>query len=452
MNRNLIFVLMLVLMAGCASKRYTKKATKFEEAGLYRDAAEYYYEAIKRKDSNVDAKLGLRKNGQLVLDNLLVNFDNAYRQSDYKQAVYTYLDAEKYYHKVRDVGVLLDFPEINRAYYNEAKEEYLETRYAEGMETLNREDFNSARFIFEEILSIDDNYKDADEKFITARYEPIYREGLQYLEMGLYRSAYYAFDEILAGAGQYKQVVSLKAEALNKGTITILVADFEYTRFNERAVVNAINSNVIGHLSSSENPFIKIVDPSSINTAIYENKEINLEAANLAGIKAVLTCKILGMASIPGELKKTREKGYVKEVIKMQNDAGEEYEKVNYHKTEYYVYEIRNESRLDLSYKLISTDNVEILVTDAFYLSNYDEAHYAKYEGDQKKLIPGYWKYKDRDSQDDVINDNMSDIRKLKKLLDAKQSVKSTSVLINELVSEVSDKILEQIENYNPEE
>jgi len=452
MNKILILLGVLFLVTGCASKRYTKKATKFEEAGLYEDAADYYYEAIKKKDSNIDAKLGLRKNGQLVLDNKLMIFNNAYKQSDYKDAVYAFLDAESYLNKVREVGVNLEFAEINKAYYSEAKEEYFEVRYAEGIENLNREDFNNARVIFEEIIGIDENYKDAGEKFIIAKYEPMYREGLHFLDMELYRKAYYTFDEILDGAGQYKQVISLKEEALNKGTITILVSDFTYTKHNERSVAIAVNSKIKGGLSSSENPFLKIVDPASINVVIYENEELNMEAANLAGIMAVLSCNILDIASIPGELKKTRKKGYVKEVTKMQNEAGEEYEKVNYHKTEYHEYKITNKSRLDLSFKLVSTENGEIMITDALYLANSDEAHYAIYKGNKKKLIPGYWKYKVLSSQDDVINDNKSDVRKLKKLLDAEQSVKTTSILINELMANASDQILEQIETYNPEE
>ena len=54
------FLCVLFMASGCASKRYTKKASKFEEAGLYKDAAKYYYEAVKRKDRNVQAKLNLQ--------------------------------------------------------------------------------------------------------------------------------------------------------------------------------------------------------------------------------------------------------------------------------------------------------------------------------------------------------------------------------------------------------
>ena len=76
----------------------------------------------------------------------------------------------------------------------------------------------------------------------------------------------------------------------------------------------------------------------------------------------------------------------------------------------------------------------------------------AVYDGNKKKLIPGYWKYELIGSKDDVINDNRSDIRKLKNLLEANHSVKTTAVLLSEMVTNASELIQEQIENYNPEE
>ena len=56
MKKILLFLTLILLIAGCASKRNVKKAAKFEEAGLYQDAAEYYYVAVKKKASNVPKK------------------------------------------------------------------------------------------------------------------------------------------------------------------------------------------------------------------------------------------------------------------------------------------------------------------------------------------------------------------------------------------------------------
>ncbi|MFO7830101.1 MAG: hypothetical protein R6V23_15875, partial [Bacteroidales bacterium] len=434
MKKTLLLLSAILIIAGCASKRYTKKAVKFEEAGLYEDAAEYYYQAVKKKDSNVDAKLGLRKTGQITLDRKLADFTQAYKQTDYKKAVYNYLESEKYYNKIKLVKVDLDFPEYYKEYYEEAKGDYLNKKYADGVDKLNREDFNAALTVFEEIRTIDDGYKDVKDLYITAKYEPMYRDANQYLDNGMYRKAYYTFETIINGAGNYKQSVALKNEAQEKGTITILVSDISYTTYRYRDASNKITSGIKSELSRINNPFLKIIDPASLNVNIYENGQMNMQAANLAGIKAVLTGVVSKVNADNGRISKEEKKGYIKEVTKTKNAEGEEVEKIRYYKTTYNEYKQTTRASLAMSFKLISTENNSVLVSDVFNNNKADNMYYAEYKGDKKKLIPGYWKYKDRNTKEDVQHDNKNDINKLQNLLKADKNIKSAQTLLDELI------------------
>ncbi len=451
MKKILLLLSIILLLAGCASKRYTKKAVKFEEAGLYEDAAEYYYQAVKKKNSNVDANLGLRKTGQLTLDRKLADFTQAYKQADYKKAVYNYLEAEKYYNKVKGVKIDLRFPEYHKEYYEEAKSDYLNKKYADGVNKLNREDFTAALTIFTEIKNIDANYKDVKDLYVTAKYEPMYRDANQYLEIGLYRKAYYTFEKIIQGAGTYKQSVALKDEAQEKGTITILISDFTYTNYKYRETGNKLTSGLKGKLSELNNPFIRLIDPSSLNVNIYENGQMNMQAANLAGIKAVLNGSVTKVSTTNGKLNKEQKRGYLKEVTKTKNKEGEEITKVKYFKTNYLEYKQTNRANLALSFKLISTEDNSVMVSDMINISNSDNIHYATYKGDKSKLIPGYWRYKDRDSKEDIKKDNKSDINKLKNLLNGDSSIKSAQSLLNELFNQSVYKITKKVNKYNPE-
>ncbi len=451
MKKTLLLLSIIMLVAGCASKRYTKKAAKFEEAGLYEDAAEYYYQAVKKKDSNVDAKLGLRKNGQLALDRKLADFTSAYKQSDYKKAVYNYLDAEKYYNKIKAVNVDLDFPEYHKEYYAEAKSDYLNKKYADGVDKLNREDFSAALVVLEEMKGIDANYKDVKELYIIAKYEPMYRDANQYLETELYRKAYYTFETIIKGAGSYKQSVALKDEAQEKGTITILVIDLSYTNHRYKETAVEVTSGLKGKLSRLNNPFIKIIDPSSLNVNIYENGQMNMKAANLAGIKSVLTGSVTKVSAINGRLNKNEKRGYIKEVTKTKDKEGNEIEKIKYYKTTYWEYEQSNRANLALNFKLVSTEDNSVMVSDMISNNNSDRIHYATFGGDKKKLIPGYWKSKNSNSKEDVKKDNKSDIKKLQNLLKADKSIKSAQTLLNELMSKSVNKMTEKVDKYNPE-
>ena len=268
--KHLIWLMCILLLAGCASKKYTKRASKFEEPGLYKDASEYYYEAEKRKPSNVEAKLGLRKNGQITLDQKLENFMEYYRQPNYKQAVYTYLSAEKYYNKIKGVGVELTFGEEYKSYYQDAKEEHLSSEYAYGVDLLNQENFQLAHSVFSSIMKIDANYKDVKEKYSIAKYEPKYREAIELLERGHFRQAYYTFDYIIKNTNDYKQATAYKEEALEKATITVLIVDFAYTNRANKTGAKAITSLVKEKIIDRENPFLKVVEPLSVKTSIYD--------------------------------------------------------------------------------------------------------------------------------------------------------------------------------------
>ncbi|MEA2105492.1 MAG: hypothetical protein U9P82_02065 [Bacteroidota bacterium] len=451
MKKTLLLLSAILVIAGCASKRYTKKAVKFEEAGLYEDAAEYYYQAVKKKDSNVDAKLGLRKTGQITLDRKLADFTQAYKQTDYKKAVYNYLEAEKYYNKIKLVNVDLDFPDYYKEYYEEAKGDYLNKKYADGVDKLNREDFSAALTVLEEIRTIDDNYKDVNDLYIIAKYEPMYRDANQYLENGIYRKAYYTFETIINGAGNYKQSVALKNEAQEKGTITVLVSDISYASFKYRAVSNKLTSEIKSELSRLNNPFLEIIEPSSLDINLYENGQMNMQAANLTGINAVLTGVVNNYTAINGGTIKEEKKGYIKEVTKTKNAEGKEIEKVKYYKTSYYEYKQNNKATLSMSFKLISTEDNTVLASDVFNKANSDDMHYAEYKGDKNKLIPGYWRYKDRGSKEDIQHDNKNDINKLQNLLKADKNIKSAQELLNELMDQSVKNVTNTIDKYNPE-
>ncbi|NOQ24699.1 MAG: hypothetical protein GQ564_04985 [Bacteroidales bacterium] len=451
MKKIILLLSVILLIAGCASKRYTKKAYKFEEAGLYEDAAEYYYQAIKKKDSNVDAKLGLRKTGQMTLDRKLSDFTLAYKQSDYKKAVYNYLDAEKYNNKVKTVKVDLDFPEYHKEYYEEAKNDYLNTKYADGVDKLNREDFSAALTVFKEIKGIDFNYKDVKELYVTAKYEPMYRDANQYLETDLFRKSYYTFEAIIKGAGNYKQSMSLKDEAQEKGTISILVTNFSYTNSRYRETSGTVTSSLNGQLNELKNPFIKIIDASALNASIYKSGKINMQAANLAGIKAILNGSVTNVSSTTGKLIKKQKKGYLKEVTKTKDKEGKVIEKVKYYKTTYWEYSQTNKASFALNFKLISTTDNSVMVSDAINTSDSDKIHYATFSGDKKKLIPGNWKYKDRSSKEDIKKDNKSDINKLNKLLKADKKIKSGSSLLNGIMNKSVSEMSQKVNKFNPE-
>lgn len=454
MKKIYLLLPLLILLSSCASKRYAKKAAEFEAAGLYKDAAEYYYQSVVKKDTNVEAKLGLRKNGQLVLDDMLAEFTRTYKQNENKKAVYHFLEAEKYFNKIKGAGVGLSFPDYHREYYEDARSDYLQKRYADGVNKLSREEFDDALKVFQEIQKINSNFKDVNEKIIVAKYEPMYRQANEQLDNGLYRSAYYTFERILRGTDGYKQSLALKEEALKRGTITILIPEINHSYYSHRDAAQTVTNRLKGMLGKTNNPFIEMVEPASLSRSIYDPQtgKIDFKAAELAGIEAVLYGSIESIKTNNGLLQKEEKRGYVKEVKKVKNKEGKEVEKVTYHKTVYLEYHRENSASLGLNFRLVSSENNQVMISDQVLLKDDDVIHYASFSGKNRDLVPGYWKYRRKDSPEDVIKDNRFEIMKLRSLLNANREIKSSDALLDGLFNQAASHITNLVEAYNPEQ
>ncbi len=451
--RLLLLLLTALMLSGCAAHRYAKKAAEFEEAGLYKDAAELYYESVKRKRTKVEPKLGLQKNGQLVLNDLLTEFEKDYQQNETQNAVYSYEAAKNYHDKVAGVGVDLTFPDRYHAYYDEVKNTFIADKYIEASEHLNREEFDKAATIFKEIVRISPNYKEARSKLETAIYEPHYRKANEYLDMGKYRSAYALFDQIARETGGYRDASTLKQESREKGTIDILIPGLEVSGKAARGNNPISISEIINAISKQDNPFINIVDRSAFNIKKMKTADgsYDLKALNLSGIEAVLHIQVGDVKKIEGKTNVQTERGYIKEVHVYTDDEGVERKKETFSKTTYKVYSKTNSASLSLSYRMLSTATGSLMITDDLKDTRTDAVEFGRFNGNVNKLVPGYWKSLKYDSDEDVIHDNTYRIRQLRKLMGASDRITTVNSLLEAAAGNVVAGLASAVNNYNPE-
>lgn len=455
----LLLIVASIFFAGCASKRYGKKAKKFDEAGLYVDAAKMYYESVLANGNNIESKLGLQRNGQLVLMEKLELFKTHFNNNADKEAVYAFLDADQYARQVNAVGIKLIFPADNQVYYSEVKERYLEGRYQVAMMSLDQEQFAGAEQVFKEIIDIDAAYKDAKQHWVTAKYEPIYRNGLQFMESQLYRKAFYCFSEVMEGASAYKEVVAKKAEALDLATITIAVAPFVVQNHSINALSQALQSKSIHAINQLKTPFFKVVIDEQVN-ALKGDWRNSLQAVvthyiaqnkNQIHAKTVLTCRILRNTESSGELKKTTKPAYAKRDEEYTDAEGRKQKRVVYDKVVYEDLTQRNEAILSAEFSLVDVATGNVVAADVVTISLDSQVHYATYQGDVKSLVPGYWKARDKVSPEDSVRDYTSDVAALQSLLKSNRNIVSASALMSEAVAKVAAQLAATVEKYNPE-
>ncbi len=454
----ILFLLAGILLWGCASKRYAKKGFEFEQAGYYEKAADMYYESLLRNQNNVDAAIGMKKNGQLTLDKKLDGFMNNYKADMAKEAVTSYRDAEAYYKKIQQVGIELTFSQEYKAPYEEMKNVYLEKIYNEAYLLLQDEEFKKAEQVFNEITAIDPNYGDVDELKQKAHYEPIYRKGNEYMRQDKNRSAYFEFKKINDNLSDYKDSKELMDQALKNALFTIALVDFK-NHTNQMDINKQLQSLIEKDITNKNSLFIKIIDRGS-QDRITEEQMLTLEgkvdpnvsskAGKMLGVKAFLMGDVLSYTVHKGNLARTEKRGYIKETKSVEKD-GQKKEEYKYHKTKYFEFTQENKVSCRFQYKLVSAETSEVLLSNIVNMDASDQIHYARYQGDKKNLVPGYWKDMKKDLPEDVVKDNSSDNRELRRLLNASQSIKSTDVLQRELNSDIAKKATSKIVDYDPE-
>jgi tetratricopeptide (TPR) repeat protein len=441
----LIFVTVL-LLSSCKAKKYRKLAAEFEKSGAFDQAAEYYYKSLLRNSKEVEAVVGFQKNAQIVLDNKYQDFVSSFKNGDYKNAVYIYNDAVNYKDKAKNVNVnLLQIRDYD-VYYSEAKDEYLSDVYVKANNFLTNENYSSAKALYSEILNFDKQFKDTNEKFVIATYEPKYRKAVDLLNVKDYRAAYYKFSDILRYK-DYKDSNELKDEAQQKATIKIAVYNIRgYINSNE--TYEELKRYVVSHLDDIPSPFYKIVELTP--NFRYITTDNMLRYAKENGAKAVFFIDIDKLDFDYGRLKNKHVGCYKKKESEYEDSEGNKKTRITYHKTHYNLYTNHKTIQAKLNYKIVSTLDKSILVNEYVNKTIDDAIEYATYDGDQTKLVGGRWKYKNEDSDYDKVQDNSSENRKIKNLLTSNRNLKSDSELKREMLKIVTDRVLNSIANYDP--
>lgn len=444
-----ILLSLTIIFGSCASKRYTKKALKLEAMGQYSDAADMFYQALLIKRTNIEASAGLKRTGQMTLSKKLSEFNQAYNNQNNKEAVYYYQDAKAYHNKISSVGVELNFPSFYDEYYNEVKNIYIEDKYYEGVKFLDEEKFSDSEKCFREVLKFQENYKDAKDKLIIAVNEPKYREALRLMDQQQYRKAYYIFEAIIKNAGNYKNSYDFKTECLEKGTVVVLINEIKLTS-GSNEVVPVLESKIISNLVESNNPFIRVVDsknqPKSGKT--FQNQTIS-ENTKSKPADIIVNIEITKFIYKKGELKEIEKRGYLKKIVKVTNrETGEVENKTQYDKVTYKEYLMERSVDLAFSYKLVNGKTNVILRSGSKTFTSSDSVNYAKFSGDSKNLVPGYWKNLENSSPEDYISDNPESVKILQNLLNARTQIKDYNTLSEEVVNKTAEDITSAIIDY----
>lgn len=226
----LLMLMLAFLFQGCVVKNALKKGASFENAGMFRDAAEVYYHAYKSRPGNTDLKIALKRAGQLFADEQAEKISRSYHQNDYRNTVYTWMDARDFRDKMARSGIDLQADAGSDRLYQDAVEKYLNQRYEEGQRLIGEQRFGEAGSVFSEIEKIDPGFKDTRNYLKQATLEPIYREGARLYGEGKFMEAYAKWEIVFDRDKGYNDVAEKMQQALyeryKEGTLHLMNENF----------------------------------------------------------------------------------------------------------------------------------------------------------------------------------------------------------------------------------
>ncbi len=334
--------------------------------------------------------------------------------------------------------------------YKEVKErmnDALNERYKQGVLLLAHEQFDEAASALGDVYRENPDFRDVNTLFTEARNEPVYRKAVEMLNAGKCRSAYYACEQIIGDAGSYKDVDKIHEQALACAQYPVAVQTPALRKNSTRAkdFLSLLNSRLL----KLNNPFLKIYMLSSVDSRIDQSMRQAAGSVNKAAlkslydqhkIKAVLSLDFSRFDAKSGKEQRTQKTGFERVVMKSTTGETTFYDK----QVKYSEISKENTVNAVVTYKLISTETGEILLSDRVAAGKSDEIKYVSYSGNPVNLYPAV-------NHNGTYSLNDGGYKKLQRLLKASHEITPVNELVNATFKEITQRIADDINNFNPE-
>lgn len=398
MLKKIVYLLLLYSVAACdATKPLMREAQTNMQDKNYNEAANNYYNTLLLKPGNTEAKLGLKTSAQFVLDGKFEKFSQLVIENNVPDAVKQYQYNQKYYNRVKSVGVDIKWPTMYNEVYEDIKDEYITKLHYSSLELINQKKYEKAEEQYTQIAELDSTYKDVTVVRMSTVLEPLYQRGLRMMKNKNYKEAYFSFEKVLEYDAKYKDCKALKADALDKATITIGVLPMgNQTKLDKEE--SQLYNQLVNKIQLIPNPFIKVLDKSGIENRL-KDKQLEL-GAFLNPATAIKTAESIGLKYLlfssldnaqvdninPSNTTKVAYEALNENIQKGINGAYQfvtRFKKVNYNET----YQMRRVA-YKVNYRLANILTLETEIADSVEIEQKDEQVIGKYDGDFQNLYP----------------------------------------------------------------
>lgn len=441
-----ILSLLILFAAGCVTSRgFSKRGQKLEQAGMFEEAAGMFFTALQKNRSNVDAQIGMRNTGQLVLNQRLQEFVQMKTADQQPEAIQAWRVATSYKDRIKSVGVTLNIPEFYLNDYQDLKADYTNRLYDEGIALMDQGRYQDAEAKFNKIANLDPTNEDASDLAAIAFAEPLYKDAMIAFNNERYREAYNLMNQVNQRIPGYKDATDIMRRSLESGTLTIALLSFENAT-STHGLDARMDAYALEAMTTVNDPFMRVVDRKNMELILEEQKlglsgifseETAASVGQLLGAQALLTGTVLSYSQQPGTVQAFARDAYQQYRVKLVSPEGKEYFETRYNKVSFTERTLENRVTVSIQYRVTSLSTGEILLSRIVDKQLGDVAHWAEYSGGSpENLFP---------ARGNNVSLNRRDRQEMFALFNGRRTPKAIDDLTNDVFQVVTQDMKSEI-------
>lgn len=390
----LVGILSVFFYACTGSKKYFKAAEKLEKQGLVNEAAEFYLESLKRNIKNTSARIKLKEVGQKYLDFLSSQFFREFTTNQYESSIQTFEKILDFKDRSSALGVELSYPTAYKEDYQTAIDNYVEENYNKGLSIYKQKKYKEALPYFEKVKKYRPEYKKLQTYYVTAHSEPVYQSIIQDVQNKNYQKALQGIYQIYKVTDTYKDVKEIEEVCQRSLTKNILIfkpnLSNPYIKINlDKDITEQLLNNLLNNTNTS---YIKLKEDNTFGVFYYEaienNSDLLRAIAKATNSDYFLSAAIRNTKVYAPPPQSKRLMAYQEFVTKVGETIVKEYKQVPYNNVS-----IQKVFSFDLNYKIVQTQNLQTIITQAIPVQASEQKEYNEFVYKPTSDIRNFYPY-----------------------------------------------------------
>lgn len=417
------------------SKQLTKWASEEERRGNYVEALNLYFEAFQKKKENRQARRGLNRTAENLVEEYLDEQKKYHESGDWELSYDAYEKAVRFRERMKSGNIKVTIPDENDKIQEITREKYARQLYQEAASALEHKEYGTAQQKLDKIVSVYPSYPNVSGLRTAIKAAPSYDKAIDAYRNGHYSDALKSLYEVSNVAPGYRDSDKLKESILQQHSVKLAVLPIA-NKSETSYVESVLEARLYSELFSLNEPLLTVTDKDRTKKILEDLKIYTIDPTNdtllaSVGRRSGGSQVFLGeVMNVKYELDKPSEKSrtaYTREnVIRIDPWTGARYQESQYREVTYKEVTVENRVTLIFRFKIVDTQTGKISWADAITKSVINQVKYAEYSGDPETLYPST-----------TYMDGI-ELKRWRSIFKANKDVKSENDMVAILLEEIS--------------